>query len=116
MRSSDWSSDVCSSDLHHAVVDEHRIALRTDAEAARRQVEFHADRLGELARAVSQHLDLVAGILLLAPGPHDKGVVDRQAGHLVDTLRLQVAELLDEARQMLGRTGDRKSTRLNSSH
>src|SRR3546814_9328620 len=49
---------------------------------------------------------LVTGVQTCAlPISHDEGVVDRGAGDLVDALRLQFVGLVDEARQMLGRTG-----------
>src|ERR1700677_545125 len=38
----------------HAVVHQHRIAVRTDAETVAGGVEFHADRLGEFGVAVGE--------------------------------------------------------------
>src|SRR3546814_6170318 len=105
MRISDWSSDVCSSDLveqvfggthlefarrldvelfDDAVVDEHRIALAARAEAETRSVHLQPDGLRELAVAVGEHRHLAFSLVGLAPRAHDEG--------------------------------DRKSTRLNSSH
>ena len=47
------------------------------AQAPGGQVELQAHGLGELGAAVGQHQDLVADALVLAPGAHDEGVVDR---------------------------------------
>src|SRR3954453_1345382 len=91
--------------LHDAVVDQHRITLRALAEAALGQVELEPDRAGELAAAISQHQHLVADILRLAPGAHHKGIVDRDAGDLIDPLALQVRGLVDIARQVALRAG-----------
>ena len=48
-------------------------------QAARIQVEFQAEGLGEGGSAVRQHQDSVAGALILGPGAHDDYVVDRDA-------------------------------------
>src|SRR3954452_13910620 len=53
--------------LHHAVLDQHGVALGARAEAVARAVEGEVDRLGELAVAVGQELELVGGGGLL-PG------------------------------------------------
>ncbi len=57
--------------------------------ASRRSTGFQPDRLGELAAAVADHHDLVAGAVLLAPGVHHKRVIDGEAGDRVDALGLQ---------------------------
>jgi hypothetical protein len=49
--------------------------------------------------------------LILGPGAHDEGVVDRDAGDLIDALGLDVARVLLEARQVLGRARGRKRAR-----
>src|SRR3546814_5888376 len=94
MRISDWSSDVCSSDL--IGVADHARADAADVEAA--QVGF-----AEL-EAVGQ-ADLVAGRR-------------RAAAKRVDIAALAIdieGEFAGEL-EMLARGRDRKSTRLNSSH
>src|SRR3546814_10877579 len=120
---SDWSSDVCSSDLVH----------------------FQSHGLGEVAIAVGEHRNLAFGVIRLRPCAQDKNVIDGGTGDFVNTLRLKRVSLFDIAGQMPGRTSgrvsawhrkesdllaleeciaidpfrsvrDRKSTRLNSSH
>src|SRR4051794_32373033 len=91
--------------LDHAVLDQHRIALRAHAEAALAQIQLQPNRLGEIAAAVGQHHDLLAAILVLAPGAHHKGVVDRYAGDRVNALPLQIGRLFDIARQVALRAG-----------
>src|SRR3546814_8857316 len=98
MRISDWSSDVCSSDLH-VFVDRHRHELAAVVDAERQADEIRQDR--RTAR----------------PG------LDRRprAGFLRD-LRLLQQMQVDERTFPYGAGHDylffldRKSTRLNSSH
>src|SRR6267142_6092134 len=73
--------------LHHAVLDQHRVALRAHAHVARREVELEAERLGPLHAAVAEHADLAACLLVAAPRGHDESVVGRDAPDLVDFLR-----------------------------
>src|SRR5712691_7734394 len=87
--------------LHHAVLDQHRVALRAHAHVARDEVELEAELLRPLGAAVAEHADLAARLLVAAPGGHHEGVVHGDAPDLVDFLRLQPIV-------------DRKSTRLNS--
>src|SRR4051812_4056576 len=87
-----WSLDVEL--LDHAVVDDHRIALRTLAHAVFASVHLEPERLGEGAIAVGEHGD-VAGAVTLVPGLHDEWVVDRNAGDLVDALAFELACFLD---------------------
>src|SRR3546814_5451952 len=127
MRISDWSSDVCSSDLHTA----QRVAER-QAEAA---LERFGDE-GRLALAVAASLDFqVAGLLQFLPVPDidshgfpfalggtDGGRPSVQRGFYTGG-----APAVGRARKDVRRGGawpggrhcagsDRKSTRLNSSH
>src|SRR3546814_3929471 len=117
MRISDWSSDVCSSDLHARAQDDIAAELAVERIA-------HVTRIAIVRRRVAQE-----------EGQH------RRAGELLkldplDTIvmRLAVAEQKfaisgDPARHIIGPLGegadpaharenvqDRKSTRLNSSH
>src|SRR3546814_8774602 len=106
MRISDWSSDVCSSDLHARAQDDIAAELAVERIA-------HVTRIAIVRRRVAQE-----------EGQH------RRAGELLkldplDTIvvRLAVAEQEfaiggDAARHIIGALdqGDRKSTRLNSSH
>src|SRR5258707_4142098 len=74
--------------LHHAVFDQHRVALRAHAHVARGEVELEAELLGPLAAAVAEHADFAARLLVAAPGGHHECVVRRYAPDLVDALRL----------------------------
>jgi len=94
--------------LDHAVVHDHGVALRAHAHAVRGQVELEAEGLGQVAAAVGDHQHLVADVLVLAPGAHDEGVVDRQADDRVDALGPDRVGLLDEARQVARRAGRRE--------
>src|SRR3546814_7200082 len=132
MRSSDWSSDVCSSDLFsHAEVGE--------ADSARPLgwiVENTAIRRASLDGALALAEGAGAKIDLRAPGDivevtrHSGGVTARLADGSTVRARLLGAadgrpQRLPDCRADIGRHGvcqgiprgkDRKSTRLNSSH
>src|SRR5690348_10830369 len=53
--------------LHHAVLDEHRVALRAHAHVARGEVELQAQRPGPVDAAVAHHADLAVRLLVAAP-------------------------------------------------
>src|SRR3546814_19743744 len=58
MRSSDWSSDVCSSDLQRALDDNVEVGLvRREAVDARTITDIVIDRLGEGVRLLEHHAD-----------------------------------------------------------
>src|ERR1700757_3017256 len=97
--------------LDDAVVDEHRVTLRTHSKAGLGEVEFEPERTDEVAAAISQHCDLALGPLIFSPGRHDSGVVDRDAGDLVHAFALDVRSLIDVTRQMALRTGRREGAR-----
>src|SRR3546814_9716495 len=100
MRSSDWRSDVCSSDLKRALAPA-RIAARTvgndpDLEQRRLLVLQVELAVGD-AGAGAHHLDVACrGAARIA---HGVAVADRAGADIGDDLHV-----------------DRKSTRLNSSH
>src|SRR3546814_2085830 len=100
MRISDWSSDVCSSDLHRAVIVLEAIGLCQRVAV-----------LGQLpARDLwQQFLDAGLGELVLAAlARHAMGLGEGdQIGHVGSCRRRGDGGVLNE---------DRKSTRLNSSH
>src|SRR3546814_2373208 len=95
MRISDWSSDVCSSDLREvARLRDHRAAGRTEPDSQLARDDLRQRRLAEPRRAIEKHM------------------VERIGARL---------RRLDENAQILPRRRlpdelDRKSTRLNSSH
>src|SRR3546814_6116291 len=101
MRISDWSSDVCSSDLQ--IVEEAALpgGDRMAMAGERRRVLFGAT-----------DLPLLGGVFRV--------LAHRQAGRAVGDRRnveLDVAEReLRDRRQLVADRLDRKSTRLNSSH
>src|SRR3546814_7279439 len=100
MRISDWSSDVCSSDLHAIDEADEREAVDPDD----RQREFLAAEPGDGAARAFPALETLGDL-----AEHDvprlvpEGVVDR-------------LEAIDVDQQQRGGRIDRKSTRLNSSH
>src|SRR3546814_10898922 len=107
MRISDWSSDVCSSDLlpgcPDAAGERLDVDLMADAGAGRHDPEIVEVLLRPaqeaVAAAVALELQVQIGLdgVRRAVAVHHDGVVDDQVG-------------LDDRRE------DRKSTRLNSSH
>src|SRR3546814_6136603 len=120
MRISDWSSDVCSSDLH--VVLDHRLAI------------LGPGAFGQCRAGVDTHRAIDDALIVL-PG-HDDALapgVDRLEGEiLVFGYRPEIRNLGVEAELVGGAEGrgqeaalalhrrigmgERKSTRLNSSH
>src|SRR4051794_29161250 len=86
--------------LDHAVVDQHRETLAAMAHPELGEIGVEADRLDEVAAAVSEHRHLALGAGAVRPGLEDEGIVDRGAGDLVDALGAQLVDLLDEAGQM----------------
>jgi len=58
-------------------------------------VKVQSEVLDELALRVSKHGDLVANVQVLAPGIHDKSVVDRDASDQLDALVLQFIVMLE---------------------
>src|SRR3546814_6930585 len=98
MRISDWSSDVCSSDLDAIV---HSIP----------------GDLRELARQREQVMPLLLAMLL----GNDQGVLGKQRIEIASRMGNEVAEATFGLRGTLAQSlhpmqRDRKSTRLNSSH
>src|SRR3546814_10640396 len=112
MRISDRSSDVCSSDLdaaagHHECV--HRTALVELAHRAARHDEF-VDALALLHLAgdgSGADREAVVAIALVDRALDPAGIDDDDVGAVAEA---------DVARDGAGAAGDRKSTRLNSSH
>src|SRR3546814_3083254 len=117
MRISDWSSDVCSSDL----TDRQRIAIGPGQ--LRHVLEVHAVNRGDEGRRQEgdggDREDLDDGILL--DGHHAEGCVEQEGDHLGEEAHV-VVQRAGVAPQGLhpgadfGIALDRKSTRLNSSN
>src|SRR3546814_10066236 len=104
MRISDWSSDVCSSDLADGAVDlAHVVVQQHVGGAGRIDAQARADDAGA-GEVRLHHVGLEEAVEKLADrhGPEADGLA-----HLA---LAEVVEALAEEQQ------DRKSTRLNSSH
>src|SRR3546814_6758550 len=97
MRISDWSSDVCSSDLRHAACRKlEPIMMEGDA---RDLFAEGTERMDIAFADAPEIVEIDAQLIGRVRGAHEGGLVD--------------TEPLDEAADV--RQGDRKSTRLNSS-
>src|SRR3546814_3041525 len=113
MRISDWSSDVCSSDLEEPAEPEAEIARRYDR-AENRRAKLYQE-IGEFLFA--HDLDLTPLNFGLAHDyvtGNDRAVEQAVRAIIMEKGRLtngQAETILAESRQE-----DRKSTRLNSSH
>src|SRR3546814_4700627 len=105
MRISDWSSDVCSSDLH--IVAQRRVALAADAVggigAAQRHVLIDGDIIADLRGFADDNAEAMVD---------EQVAADRRSGMDVDPGQ-PARQMVDEAGE---KEQDRKSTRLNSSH
>src|SRR3546814_3594679 len=111
MRISDWSSDVCSSDLALALADKSRhlrpvrVDIANDAGLNAKSILQAADGVLPARTCVADELGIGAG---------QRNACIFLAENLVDLLNV-VGDVLRLIQQLLG-TLDRKSTRLNSSH
>src|SRR3546814_2311071 len=117
MRISDWSSDVCSSDLHARAVE--RTALRIYEQLAPVWALDRATTLPFLRWAAQLHETGLA-ISHNSYQKHSEYIVqhsDLQGFSQTDTLILAALLRLHRGKFAATSTaGDRKSTRLNSSH
>src|SRR3546814_3730083 len=93
LRISDWSSDVCSSDLRRAGIFDAGLGRGAGAASVARDEDDVGVRLGD-------------------PGSHRADARRADQLHADARLRIDLLQVVDELRQIL----DRKSTRLNSSH
>src|SRR3546814_19634007 len=86
MRISDWSSDVCSSDLPHELAGDLQLAVRYRSSEERLQVGDPVGQGPDHREVVDALGDVVAGGLaaLLVGGDHVADVVDHLAGHPED--------------------------------
>src|SRR3546814_10643944 len=98
LRISYWSSDLCSSDLRGS------LHLRGSGHAYRPHPCGHVPALEKARRAAQIAYSAVRART-------DEGAVYRQAQQGIAGLEIHITE-----RSIMGLTGDRKSTRLNSSH
>src|SRR4051812_41141736 len=96
--------------LDRSVVHDHRIALRALPHAKLAAVEGEPKRVGEGAVAIGQHRDVERPVAIV-PCRHDEGVIDRNAGDLIEAFALQLLRLLDIGGQVACRAGRRESAR-----
>src|SRR3546814_10849121 len=134
MRISDWSSDVCSSDLIEQIEAQGTLEVQLSGRSFRISRDFIEDirsqpqleRIGKLRKALlvfHSPVDTTVGVenaaQIFAAAKHPKSFVSLEnADHLLS--RKEDAEYVANviaawAERYLDRT-DRKSTRLNSSH
>src|SRR3546814_3250237 len=109
MRISDWSSDVCSSDLAKAGQFAHRMLCRLGLQFARGRDVWHKR---DVHRYRLVGFELVPE---LANRLHERQRFDI-AHCAADLAQDEIMVILVRQREFLDRIGDRKSTRLNSSH
>src|SRR3546814_19725008 len=85
MRISDWSSDVCSSDLPHELAGDLQLAVRYRSSEERLQVGSPVGQGPDHREVVDALGDVVAGGLaqLLVGGDHVEDVVDHLERHAV---------------------------------
>src|SRR3546814_4306939 len=111
MRISDWSSDVCSSDLAMQI-----LVIEDDARVA----EHIAKGLKTAGHGVALESDGRAGLLRAAADAFDLIVVDRMLPHVAGLTIVQTMRATGDTTPVLGRSEhgavERKCTRLNSSH
>src|SRR3546814_6684663 len=107
MRISDWSSDVCSSDLQHLTPLD-LLLLRTPKKST-----DVVTRL-PLIQKLPEHLNTRARRLLRRPDPHDLDLITR-VDHTLLHLPGENSAATSDREHILDRQ-DRKSTRLKSSH
>src|SRR3546814_1415684 len=105
MRISDWSSDVCSSDLEHLEIIDNAWHHRLDAGLIGRLLEFEADAQLQEARLASPAVEADQHLVEIVVIVRSRGLV---VGSGAAEQRIENAAEVDP--------GDRKSTRLNSSH
>src|SRR3546814_1348615 len=113
MRISDWSSDVCSSDLFCSTVGSRQIVVG-DAAEAERQIgdqmlggeHFQDGQIGDGRQGVRAELQGCRA----GPGSLEGHVLQVESHQLTD------ARAAVDMRDNLQQVVDRKSTRLNSSH
>src|SRR3546814_3346082 len=118
MRISDWSSDVCSSDLQRAAdltEDFERLFSFREPSACPSGAD-HQEGAGPYARDLPLALDLVPSGVKRAIIMHDVISSLRLVIHFQEADRASFPAAVNYRMQRLSMAGDRKSTRLNSSH
>src|ERR1700722_17603904 len=83
--------------FHHPVLDKHRIAFGANPQAPGGCVKVETKRLGEIASAVCEEIDMALGARRVRPSLEHEMVVDRGHGDRVDALGLERRLANDEA-------------------
>src|SRR3546814_7655517 len=102
MRISDWSSDVCSSDLARGKLLAAE-SLKSDAQATR--IESRNGKRAVVDGPFSEAKEMIGGFFLLDCQSHDEALAIAAECPAAEWATVEIRE-----------TGDRKRTRLNSSH
>src|SRR3546814_11698507 len=110
MRISDWSSDVCSSDLVHDLADLLGVRLRERAAEHREVLAEHEDQPPVDGAVASHHA--VAGDFLLLHAEVEAAVLDIHVPLLEGALVEQDLQALARGQLALGVMRDRKSVRV----
>src|SRR3546814_9859617 len=107
MRISDWSSDVCSSDLPDGYAGPYRLMLRVE----------DGRLIFELSREDGTPLEaIILGLGRFRRPIRDYFAICDSYYQAIKTSTAQQIETVDLARRGLHNEADRKSTRLNSRH
>mmetsp|Transcript_37139 Transcript_37139/g.67199 ORF Transcript_37139/g.67199 Transcript_37139/m.67199 type:complete len:220 (+) Transcript_37139:148-807(+) len=91
-----------------AIVNDHGVPLRPDVPELGCCIQLHVQSLGQLALCVCEHAHLSLSLLLLSPGLHHKGIVDRYASDHLSAGAHELGGRLDVTRQVLFRAGRRE--------
>src|SRR5262249_15319152 len=86
---------------HHAVDDDHRIALRADAEPARGQIKRKPERAREISVAVGEKGNFARSPGTLRPGIHNENIVDACHSYFVDASGFERACIAEKPWQMV---------------
>src|SRR3546814_9380879 len=110
MRISDWSSDVCSSDLQHNIVQRLRDRTEVSVDTIERTVAMTGLKLDELLASIGDGGTFQGGPFVAGDYTGDFD------GDAELEISLSLLDLRLSRWSALQRVIDRKSTRLNSSH
>src|SRR3546814_1794652 len=115
VRISDWSSDVCSSDLGEVPADRDFVLAWAPEASAAPQAALFAEQVGSDAHLLVMMVPPSASV-----PASDARPLPRELVFIIDTSGSMHGDSLDQAKAAviaaLKRLTDRKSTRLNSSH
>src|SRR3546814_9401754 len=113
MRISDWSSDVCSSDLREFGTVGGGIAASANVSGVMKQRDQHAEHTAMRAESLrSRH----AALMSVDQARHRQRTVEAVLGVVVPGVAAGIAGQGARVQAAEGLERDRKSTRLNSSH